>query len=259
MTVPEELYQKALSEGFTVEAACALLGNIQGESAFRADNAEDRIHQSGISDAEYIRRADAGVMTYNGKNFIYDEVGFGYAQWTYWSRKKGLLEFCQNRARSVSDPECQKEFLFYEMKVDFPGIYKLCRESHDMTKLMRDLVYIWENPDDKAAAIRNRTPYANAWLSKFNGWAPVDSSTTPAPSIDIPKVETWPPRTICSGLNWPETYLAQSLLNCRGYQVVVNGIFSEPFEKKVKEFQLKNGLVADGIIGPKTWKVLMTM
>lgn len=88
MTIPEILYQRALEAGFTIEAACSLLANIQGESAFRADNAEDRIHRSGISDAEYIRRADANEITYNGKNFIYDAVGFGYAQWTFWSRKK---------------------------------------------------------------------------------------------------------------------------------------------------------------------------
>lgn len=34
MTVPELLYQRAIEAGFTIEAASALLANIQGESAF---------------------------------------------------------------------------------------------------------------------------------------------------------------------------------------------------------------------------------
>ena len=239
MTVPESIYQRAIELGFTKEAACSLLAQIQGESAFRSNNAEDRIHASGISDEEYLRRANNGLMTYNGKNFIYDAVGFGYAQWTYWSRKKKLLEF-----------------LFYEMQVDYPGIWTLCHNSHDMTKLMEDLVCIWENPADHAGAIAVRSSYAQAWLAKFSDWQiPTNSSQIE----EQPKLETWPPRTIALNLNWEETYLAQALLKCHGYSVVVNGIFSESFEQKVKDYQKSNGLGVDGIIGSKTWTALMKM
>lgn len=261
MTIPESIYQRAIDFGFTKEAACVLLAQIQGESAFRSNNAEDRIHASGISDEEYLRRANNGLMTYNGKNFIYDGVGFGYAQWTYWSRKKKLLEYCQDRHVSLDDHEAQKEFLFYEMQVDFPGIWTLCHNSHDMTKLMEDLVCIWENPADHAGAIAVRSSYAQAWLAKFSGWE-VPTATdapTPMPIEEKTKLETWPPRTIALNLNWEETFLAQALLKCHGYNVVVNGIFSESFEQKVKEFQRDHNLLADGIIGPKTWAALMKM
>ena len=256
MTVPESIYQRAIELGFTKEAACAILAQIQGESAFRSNNAEDRIHASGISDEEYLRRANNGLMTYNGKNFIYDAVGFGYAQWTHWSRKKKLLEYCQDRNVSLDDHEAQKEFLFYEMQVDYPGIWTLCHNSHDMTKLVHDLVCIWENPADHAGAIAARTPYAEAWLAKFSDW---QIPATTAPIEEQPKLETWPPRTIALNLNWEETYLAQALLQCHGYSVVVNGIFSESFEQKVKDYQKSNGLGVDGVIGPKTWATLMKM
>lgn len=261
MTVPELLYQRAIEAGFTIEAASALLANIQGESAFRADNAEDRIHASGISDAEYIRRADSGELTYRGKNFIFDEVGFGYAQWTYWSRKKLLLEYCQNRGASVSDPDCQKEFIFYEMSRDFPGIYSLCQTSHDLNTIMHQLIWIWENPFDKQGALFERMPYAQAWLSKFSGWEIPASPTEPEPQskpVNEDGLEvTWPPRVIDEGLNWNETYLLQSLLLCHGYNVLVNGIFNSDLSAKVKEFQQANGLSADGVVGKKTWKKLM--
>ena len=265
MTVPELLYKRAIEAGFTSEAACALLANIQGESAFRSDNAEDRIHAYGISDAEYVRRADSGELTYNGKNFIYDAVGFGYAQWTYWSRKKLLLEYCQNRGRSVADADAQTEFIFYEMSRDFPGIYELCKTSHDINTLMHQLIWVWENPYDKQGAMFERMSYAQAWIAKFSGW---DSLVTPATPttpaepapVDTPAVDiTWPPRSIDEGLNWNETYLLQSLLLCKGYQVVVNGIFNSSLTEKVKEFQSVNGLVADGIVGKKSWKKLMEL
>ena len=261
MIVPEIFYQRALDYGFTVEAACALNANIQGESAFRCDNAEDRINRV-ISDEEYIRRADAGLVTYNGKNFIYDEVGFGYIQWTFWSRKKGLYEYCKGRGTSVADHESQKEYVFIEMKRDFPKIWDLCRTSHDLEQIMHQMIWIWENPADKNGAMNVRMSYARAWLAKFNNWTkPVEDLAAEKPVEDYNTgLEVhWPPRMIQKGLNWPETYLAQSLLKCHGYNVLVSGVFADSMERKVKEFQSAKKLKADGIIGPKTWKELMSL
>jgi len=271
MTVPEILYQRALDAGFTLEAICSLLANIQGESAFRSDNAEDRINRV-VSDEEYIRRADAGLMTYNGRNFVYDEVGFGYAQWTFWSRKQRLLDFCKARGTSVADHESQKEFIFDEMQKDFPGIWQMCRTSHDMQYIMQKLIAIWENPADHDGAMRERWPYAQAWYAKFSGWTP-PIETTPKTEITdntvldpadtdeegIPVEKTWPPRTIQNGLNWPEVYLLQALLRMHGYNVLVNGIFNDALTTKVKEYQTNNKLASDGIVGPKTWKSLMAL
>ncbi|PGS46819.1 hypothetical protein COC46_20550 [Bacillus sp. AFS041924] len=36
----------------------------------------------------------------------------------------------------------------------------------------------------------------------------------------------------------------------------MDGVFGILTEKAVKEFQHKNGLVVDGIVGPKTWAKL---
>lgn len=274
MTVPEIFYQRAIQEGFTVEGAVSLLANIQGESAFRCDNAEDRINRV-VGDEEYIRRADAGLITYNGKNFIYDEVGFGYIQWTFWSRKKKFYEYVKSRGVSIADHDAQKEFIFIEMREDFPGIYNLCKTSHSIDEIMHQLVWIWENPADKQGAMNARLPYARSWYAKFNGWTspsdnpvPVPTPTpdpTPTPVLQeeddegIVVDKTWPPRTIQNGLNWTEAYLLQALLKCHGYNVLICGVFAESLERKVKEFQAANGLKADGIVGPKTWKKLMTL
>ena len=261
MTVPEELYQRARDEGFTIEAACSLLANIQGESAFRCDNAEDRINKV-VADADYIRRADADEITFNGKNFIYDNVGFGYAQWTYWSRKKFLLEFCRGRGVSIADHEAQKEFIFVEMKRDFPGIYDLCKKSHSIDELMEKLVKVWENPADHNAALTERMPYARGWYAKFSNWTkPVEETTEKdEPQKDVEALpKTWPPRTIQNGLNWSETYLLQALLKCHQYNVLVSGVFADSLEAKVREFQKANKLKDDGIVGPKTWRKLLEL
>ncbi|MBJ6611385.1 MAG: N-acetylmuramidase family protein [Candidatus Thiothrix moscowensis] len=50
---------------------------------------------------------------------------------------------------------------------------------------------------------------------------------------------------------------AQALLLASGYAVMVDGNFGDKTEAAVKQFQLDNNLVADGIIGEKTWQVLL--
>jgi exopolysaccharide biosynthesis protein len=48
----------------------------------------------------------------------------------------------------------------------------------------------------------------------------------------------------------------QRLLNLKGYNVTIDGDFGKHTEGWVKAFQLNNGLVADGIVGNKTWQAL---
>lgn len=57
--------------------------------------------------------------------------------------------------------------------------------------------------------------------------------------------------TIRKGSKGQDVMELQKLL-----QIPVDGIFGNQTEKAVREFQQKNGLVADGIVGEKTWAAL---
>jgi len=72
------------------------------------------------------------------------------------------------------------------------------------------------------------------------------------------KIETWPPRVVdehCTG--WPEVWLLQSILKCRGYNVLIDGIWGSVLTDKVKQFQQENGLDPDACVGPISWAKLM--
>lgn len=52
------------------------------------------------------------------------------------------------------------------------------------------------------------------------------------------------------------TYLIQAMLVCKGFNIDVDGIFGTATENAVKEFQKRNNLSPDGIVGPLTWEKL---
>lgn len=54
-----------------------------------------------------------------------------------------------------------------------------------------------------------------------------------------------------------EVNFLEQILNRMGYQLVVSNFFGQDTDLAVKDFQLKNQLVVDGIVGLKTWAKLI--
>jgi peptidoglycan hydrolase-like protein with peptidoglycan-binding domain len=62
--------------------------------------------------------------------------------------------------------------------------------------------------------------------------------------------------TIKSGSNNSDVLKAKQILNFIGYMLTENTIFDNAMSSAVKDFQQRAGLVADGIVGSKTWAKL---
>lgn len=52
--------------------------------------------------------------------------------------------------------------------------------------------------------------------------------------------------------------ILQEVLNEAGYALVIDGVFGKKTDKAVQDYQKKNDLVVDGIVGPKTWTRLFS-
>jgi peptidoglycan hydrolase-like protein with peptidoglycan-binding domain len=81
----------------------------------------------------------------------------------------------------------------------------------------------------------------------FAGYAPGSSEAA-----------SWP--VLNSGTRGADVTALQHLLIARGYSQTVDGLFGAGTETAVKDFQSKNALTADGVVGPATWaKVVITV
>lgn len=277
--------RKCAAAGMTTAGAAGVLINIQYESAFLETNVEDRYHSdTGKSDADYTQTVD----TNPGYDFANDNgrhYGYGLCQWTLPSRKAELRQLCRSRGVSIGDRDTQIEFMITELKRDFPGVWKTLTGSDSWYNCAWQMCRWFENPANAEAQAASRGAGAEQWyrfLTEHPGDAAdahagqSDQTTTVPtdgnagdPAEEKPEEDgsgstaaqattSWPPRTIdrnCFG--WPEVWLLQSHLKCRGYNVLVDGIWSQSLEVAVKVFQVRNGLEPDGVVGPKTWAALL--
>lgn len=244
-----DIYAKLIAAGLTHEGACGLMGNMQAESALKANIAQRGM--TALSDEEYTAAAAEWPV-----KFIHDGVGYGLCQWTYWSRKQALFNFAQERGASVGDEGMQAEFCISELKNDYPGLWALLCSVTDIYTAASEVCTVYERP-----AVNNitvRAGYANqlANRAKREGWGsaaednPADKG---AEGADI----YWPPRVICEGMSGDDVAVAQALLKARGGDVSITGDFDARFAARVKQWQTFNGLDADGIIGGATWAALL--
>lgn len=94
------------------------------------------------------------------------------------------------------------------------------------------------------------------WYDSVVGWGLKAALTPPkpavvvAPKVDVPASVTNRTPLIEEGSKWVNAVKEiQTLLGAED----PNGIFGPTLTKLVKEFQARNGLKADGVVGPQTW------
>ena len=87
--------------------AAGVMGNLKAESGFLATNVQNSFEKKlGYNDNTYTDAVDNGSYT----NFVHDSAGYGLAQWTYWSRKQGLLAYANSINASVGNIDMQLEY-----------------------------------------------------------------------------------------------------------------------------------------------------
>ena len=251
--------------GMTMAGAAGVLANVEAESAFIPINVQDTFNRAlGITDEEFVRRVDAGDTAL----FMTPDLGFGLVQWTAQDRKEKFLAHMRKLGVSIGDFRAQVDYMILDMRTFYDKRpWNECTGSNDPYQCGYKMCKHYEICAGLENASRYRGSKAEDWYTWLENHTGEESSipdADPKPEeldedgIPIPK--TWPPRMIdehCSG--WPEVWLLQAALRCRGLSVLVDGIWGSALTEKVKQFQREQSLGADGCVGPKTWACILKM
>ena len=128
------------------------MGNLYAESGLLPNNLQNTYEKKlGLSDAEYTKRVDNGTYT----NFVRDSAGYGLAQWTYWSRKQGLLDFAKSRGTSIADLETQLGFLAKELS-GYSGLLSLLKSTNSVKEASDAVLTQFERPADQSFSVKTK-------------------------------------------------------------------------------------------------------
>ncbi len=145
---PKEFIRDFLREKIGNDyGVAALMGNLQAESGLSANNLQNSYEKSiGLGDDEYTSAVDSGA--YN--NFVNDSAGYGLAQWTYYSRKQGLIDYAREKGSSVGDLLTQLEYLWKELTEGYKSVLDKLRNATSIREASDAVLKQFERPADQS-------------------------------------------------------------------------------------------------------------
>ena len=154
------------AEGFNDFGVAGLMGNLLAESGLRPNNMEDQYQSKlGYNDDSYTRAVDNGTYT----NFVTDAVGYGLAQWTYWTRKQNLLNFARQNNKSIGDLNMQLCFLVKELKELYTNsVYNVLRKATSALEASNAVLLNFERPANMSASVQaTRARYGQTYYDRY--------------------------------------------------------------------------------------------
>lgn len=142
-----------------------LIGNLYAESALKPSNLQNSYEKKlGYTDDSYVAAVDNGTYT----NFVKDSAGFGLAQWTYWSRKQNLLNYCKSKGTSIADLEMQLDFLYKELSESYGSVLTILKSASSVLQASNAVLLQYERPADQSTAVQNkRASYGQSYYNKY--------------------------------------------------------------------------------------------
>jgi len=257
MSYHQTIYNLLRGYGLSEAGAIGVIGNWQAESNCEPNRVQGDFSPYRTGSKQYVADVTSGKISRD--QFGHDGRGFGFYQLTYFSRKLGYYDHWKKSGKALDDAGLQVEYAVIELKRDFQNLYQFLCSTADIYSATDRVCREFERPAVNNVQARYEAALRIRAELDLSGQSTVGQvKPEPEPTTEEQKIETWPPRTIdehCSG--WAEVWLLQSLLKCRGYNVLVDGIWGSLLTDKVKQFQKEHQLDVDGVVGPMSWAKLM--
>lgn len=141
-----------------------LMGNLYAESKLNPKNLQSTYASKlGFTNDSYTQAVDARTYT----NFVYDSAGYGIAQWTYWSRKKGLYDLARQSNISIGDLSLQLKYLWSELQ-QYPQVCAALKSATSIAEASDIVLTKYEQAANQSAAAKQmRRDYAQKFYDQF--------------------------------------------------------------------------------------------
>ena len=178
----EKIWNFLTGKGLNTYGAAGVMGNLYAESGLRPNNLQGSYEKKlGYTDETYTAAVDSGAYT----NFVRDSAGYGLAQWTYWSRKEGLLNFAKAAKASIGDLEMQLGYLWKELTEKYGTLLNTLKTATSVRAASDAVLTIYERPADQSEAVKvKRAGYGQGYFNEYAGTkgdAPVFKERTAKP------------------------------------------------------------------------------
>ena len=142
-----------------------LMGNLFAESGLKPTNLQNTYEKKlGYTDTAYTAAVDDGSYD----NFVKDCAGYGLAQWTYWSRKQGLLELAKAEGKSIGDLSLQLDYIWKELSEGYGKLLKTLQTATSVTEASTAVLTQYERPADMGeAAQAKRASFGQSYFEKY--------------------------------------------------------------------------------------------
>lgn len=233
MNNTQKIYSKLILAGMTIAGACALLGNLEAESALNPKNLQNSYEKSlGYTDESYTKAVDNGTYA----NFAKDCAGYGLAQWTYWARKQALLSYAKFCKKSIGDLDMQLDFLLKELQESYSSVLKTLKTTNSVATASDCVMCQYEKPADTSATAKAyRASLGQKYYDMF-----ANKTTTETLSKSISEIA----QEVLAG-KWGNASERKEKLISAGYnynavQAEVNKILNQdcPSERQEKYFSI---------------------
>lgn len=157
-------------QGLSDIAVAGIMGNMEAES-----NCEACRVQGDFSSTRTLSKIYAEQFNTYPQQCFRDAKGWGLCQWTFYTRKEDLWNFCHDRNTGVEDETAQLAFFIHEMKRDFPTTWNALQNAPDIRTAAYLICHNYERP-----AVENtdqRAKFGQQFYDQFHG-----SEPTPAPA-----------------------------------------------------------------------------
>lgn len=139
-----------------------------------------------MNDESYTAAVDNG--TYG--NFVHDSAGYGLVQWTFWSRKEGLLNFAKAAKKSIGDLDMQLDFMWKELQ-GYSSVIGTLKTATSVKQASDSVLTGFERPADMSDAVKEkRASYGQSYYDKYVG------TQTPSVSPQKPSEKAFEPYVV---------------------------------------------------------------